>query len=73
VYVIEFKYASCDPKASAETKRALFDKELDEGMAQIKKQGYSAKYMGGGKAICHAAFAFLGRDQIEMRAQWGNS
>jgi hypothetical protein len=67
VYVMEFKYASCEPDASVEEKRALFDKELDDAMSQIVKKGYSDKYKGSGKDIYHVAFAFLGRDDIEMR------
>ena len=36
-------------------------------MEQITKKGYSDKYIGSGKTIYHVAFAFLGRDDIEMR------
>jgi hypothetical protein len=67
VYVMEFKYEKCEPDASVDKKRALFDKALDEAMTQIVDQGYSEKYKGSGKAIYHAAFAFLGKDNIEMR------
>ena len=45
----------------------LFDTALEEALAQIKDKGYAAKYIGSGKTILHAAFAFLGRDDIEMR------
>ena len=38
-------------------------------MKQIKDKGYADKYEGSGKAIYHAAFAFLGRDEIEMRSE----
>ena len=67
VYIMEFKYAKCLPGASDETKRKLFDAALDEAMAQINDRGYAAKYRGGGKTIYQVAFAFLGRDEIEMR------
>jgi len=36
-------------------------------MAQISNVGYQEKYAGTGKKICLAAFAFLGRSDIEMR------
>jgi hypothetical protein len=68
VYVMELKYANCEPDASLDTKRALFDKTLDEAMAQIRDKGYSDKYKGSGKTIHEVGFAFLGRDQIEMRS-----
>jgi len=67
VYVMEFKYCDCAPDAEPDIKRKLFDKALDEGMAQIKDMGYADKFAGSGKSICLAAFAFLGRDEIEMR------
>ena len=35
-------------------------------MEQIKSRGYQKKYSGSGKAVYLAAFAFLGRDDIEM-------
>ena len=69
VYIMEFKHESCPPDASAGKKQELFEKALDEGMAQIKDRGYHKKYIGSGKAICQAAFAFLGRDDIEMRIE----
>ena len=69
VYVMEFKYRKCPKNASAERKRKLFDEALDEAMAQIHDRGYSAKYQGGGKTIYEAAFAFLGRGEIEMRVE----
>ena len=68
IYIMEFKYVKCPPDASNETKLKLSDKALDEAMAQINDRGYSAKYIGCGKTIYQAAFAFLGRDNIEMRA-----
>jgi len=67
VYVMEFKYKRCPKNASAEKKRKLFEDALDEAMAQISDRGYSAKYKGSGKAVYEAAFAFLGRGEIEMR------
>ena len=67
VYVMEFKYEHCAKDASAEEKRELFDKALDAGMRQIKDRGYAKKYEGGGKEVVLAAFAFLGRDDIDMR------
>ena len=42
---------------------------LDEAMKQIKEKGYSNKYIGINKTIYHTAFAFLGRDVIEMRIE----
>ena len=66
VYVIEFKYEHCEPDAAAEAKTSLFRKALDEGMRQIESRGYADKFAGSGKKIIKAAFAFLGRDNIEM-------
>jgi hypothetical protein len=67
VFIMEFKYKDCSPNADQEEKRRLFDEALDEALDQIKDRGYSQKYEGGGKTIYQAAFAFLGRDEIEMR------
>ena len=67
VYVMEMKYSNCPPDASEDKKRNLFDKALDEAMAQMRDRGYADKYKGSGKSIYQAAFAFLGRGEIEMR------
>ena len=69
IYVIEFKYADCAPDAAPEARQALFEKTLGEGMRQIKGGGYADKYAGSGKVVYQAAFAFLGRDEIEMRVE----
>ena len=69
VYVMEFKYCKYPPDASAEKKRELFDKTLNEAMEQIIFRGYSDKYIGSGKTIYQAAFAFLGRDDIALRTR----
>ena len=69
VYVMEFKYHDCGPDAAPEEKRGLFDKVLDDGMRQIKEKGYADRYIAGGKDIRLAAFAFLGRNDIEMRTE----
>jgi hypothetical protein len=37
-----------------------------QGIRQIKDKGYIKKYEGMGKKIYHVAFAFIGRDDIEM-------
>ena len=66
VYVMEFKYENCEPDAALETKRMLFEKSLSEGMKQIEDRGYYKKYLGSGKTIYKAAFAFLGRDDIDI-------
>jgi len=63
----DFKYRDCGKDASDEDKAALFDKALTEGMDQINTKGYHKKYIGSGKAIYKAVFAFLGRGDIEMR------
>ena len=68
-YVIEMKYKDCPPDASKEEKQRLFDEALAEGMAQISDKGYAKKYEGSGKTVYSAAFAFLGRDDIEMLAE----
>ncbi|MCL1810547.1 MAG: PD-(D/E)XK nuclease domain-containing protein, partial [Clostridiales bacterium] len=68
-YVIEFKYGKCEQGASQEEKKKLFEKALGEGMGQIKSRGYAKKYEGSGKKVHLAAFAFLGRDDIEMRVE----
>jgi hypothetical protein len=67
IYVMEFKYVKCAPGAGAEEKAKLTEKALDDGMAQLRSKGYHEKYIGSGKPIYQAAFAFLGRDEIEMR------
>ena len=69
VYVMEFKYHDCEPDAAPEEKRKLFDKALEDGMAQIKEMGYADKFAGSGKEIRLAVFAFLGRDDIEMQSE----
>ena len=69
VYVMEFKHQSCGPQADVEEKRLLFDRTLTEAMEQIKERGYHKPYIDGGKTLYLAAFAFLGRDAIEMRAE----
>jgi hypothetical protein len=67
VYVMEFKYVDCPIDANDEKKRALFNAALDEATSQIVDNGYSKKYNGSGKTVSHAAFAFLSRDEIDMR------
>ena len=67
VYVMEFKYEHCAKDAPPEDKRKLFDKALEDGMKQIKDRGYADKFAGSGKNVTLAAFAFLGRDDVEMR------
>jgi len=69
VYVIEFKYEDCGPDADGTKKAELFSVALDEGMRQIRDRGYAKKYTGGGKTVYQAAFAFLGRDDIEMKTE----
>jgi len=72
VYVFEFKYCKCPPDAGEAEKRALSDAALDEAMVQINNRDYGAKYAnkfsssGIHKKVYLAAFAFLGRDEIEM-------
>ena len=66
VYILEFKYSDCEPDVSAEEKQKLFAAALKKGMEQIKAKGYSRRYAGSGKTIYQAAYAFLGRDDIEM-------
>ena len=68
-YVMEFKYRGCPPDALEEDKRKLFEEALEEGMAQIKGKGYADKFIGSSKTVYLAAFAFLGRDDIDMRAE----
>lgn len=69
VYVFEFKYRKCEEGETKDRKEQLFQSALDEGMGQIKEKGYHKKYSGSGKCICLVAMAFLGRDQIAMRAE----
>ena len=66
IYIFEFKYEYCPPDADEDTKRKIFDKALESGMKQITDRGYADKYIGSGKTIYLAAFAFLGRDNVEM-------
>jgi hypothetical protein len=67
IYVMEFKYKNCQPETSPINKQKLFEVALSEGMEQINEKGYHKKYIGSGKTIYLAAFAFLGRDDIEMK------
>ena len=77
IYIMEFKYKDCDPDATLEEKRKLYDKALEEGMNQIHKKGYYRKYIEVAqdgsefyrKTIRLVALAFLGRDNIEMRVE----
>jgi hypothetical protein len=36
-------------------------------MKQIDEKGYAKKYAGSNKAVHQVVFAFLGRDNIEMK------
>ena len=65
-YVMEFKYEDCSPDASEERKQELFSKALTEGMKQIEDRGYAERYQGSGKAVYKVAFAFHGRDNVEV-------
>ena len=69
VYLMEFKYKKSSPDASDEDRRKLFEEALDEAMKQIKDREYAAKYQGSGKTIYQAAFAFLGRGDIELKVE----
>jgi hypothetical protein len=69
VYIIEFKYKDCPPDASYELKQKLFNTALTEGINQINERGYKKKYIANGKTIYQAAFAFLGRDDIEVKTE----
>ena len=66
VYVMEFKYMDCPLDTAPSDKQKLFEQALESGMQQIESRGYAKKYAGSGKIIHKAAFAFLGRDDIEM-------
>jgi len=69
VYVMEFKYEDCPPGVSPDEKQELFKKALDGGMEQICDRKYAQKFEGIGKTVHKAIFAFLGRDDIEMRVE----
>ena len=69
VYVFEFKYVACKPDADDGEKRKLIEKALNLGMKQINDRGYANKYKGSGKTVYLAAFAFLGKDIVEMESQ----
>ncbi|MCL2248103.1 MAG: ATP-binding protein [Oscillospiraceae bacterium] len=66
IYIIEFKYINTEQDIPEDKKQKLFDEALSSGMKQIRDKGYSEKYAGSGKTLYHAAFAFLGRDNIKM-------
>jgi len=66
IYVVEFKYENCEHDAPQEKKQKLFKEALAEGEKQLLDKGYADKYAASGKEIIQAAFAFLGRDDIEM-------
>ncbi|MCL1914136.1 MAG: ATP-binding protein [Eubacteriaceae bacterium] len=69
VYIFEFKYEDCPAGASEEEKTKAYTPSLDKAMDQIKAKGYYEKFIGRGKEIYLAAFAFLGRDSIYMKAE----
>ena len=69
VYVMEFKYKKCRQDAGEDEKKNLSDSVLFDALKQINDRGYCDKYKGSGKTIFKAAFAFLGRDDIEMRVE----
>ena len=69
VYVMEFKYEKCPADAADDEKKKLFRTVLDDTIKQINDRGYCDKFIGSGKEIYKAAFAFLGRDEIEMRVE----
>jgi len=69
LYIMEFKYEKCPPETSPEGKQTLFKKALKEAMAQIKSKKYGERYKSTGKTIYYAAFAFIGRDEIEMQTE----
>jgi len=71
VYVMEFKYVKAEQDTSPEAKKDSFEKALSEGMAQMQERGYVKKYTEPGKQVIMAAFAFLGRDDIEMQVDAG--
>ena len=68
-YIFEFKYETCEPDADDGKKRKIFEKTLTRGMKQLSDRGYADKYKGSGKTVYIAVFAFLGRDNIEMKSQ----
>ena len=67
VYIMEFKYTDCEPNTEAGEKTRCFKKMFDEGMNQIIDKGYADKFVGSGKDIYLTVFAFLGRDDIQMK------
>ena len=69
IYIIEFKYKECEQNTDADEKRKIFESMLEKGISQIKDKGYGKKYIGTGKTLYLAAFAFLGRADIEMRVE----
>ena len=68
-YIMEFKYVKCPPDANDGEKKMLSGAALDNAMDQINARGYGDKYKGSGKAVYKAVFAFLGRDEIELRIE----
>ena len=66
---MEFKYEKCPVDANGEEKGKLFKKALDNALKQINDRGYGDKYLKSGKIIYKAAFAFLGRDDIELKVE----
>ena len=69
IHIFEFKYKNCPQNISEDRKRKNFDSMLSEGVEQITGRGYAGKYTQSGETIYLVAFAFLGRDNIEMLVQ----
>ena len=70
-YIMEFKYEKCPSGVNRDEKAALFDTALTSAIEQINNKGYGDRFKGSGKSIYKTAFAFLGRDEIEMRMETG--
>ena len=66
IYVFEFKFCKCPSDSNDVEKKKVADKALELGMKQLSERGYADKYKGSGKTVYLAAFAFLGRDSVEM-------
>ena len=70
VYILEFKYVNyLKQRSGSAEKKNILSSALAEGMDQIKAKGYANKFVGGGKTIYLAVFAFLGRDDINMAVE----
>jgi hypothetical protein len=67
LYILEMKYEKCSQNASADQKRQLLEKGINEAFKQIHDNHYAAPYAGGEKEVIEVAVAVTGRNDVSVR------